>query len=195
MVGKSMSLYGKTLLFKRGITIQISLLYECNLKCTYCSLEMPTGKRPKAKRVGLDEWKQFIKNFPQKIKEVYVSGGEPTLVKYLPELVNWLIGEGYHVILFTDLFNPDLILKIKKSYKFKIQSTYHHSDSISRFDNAVKKLKGYKLEVDEIGSQLLPYSKVKPFIDVEVLKDDEFRVSPDLQVFKGCYNHFVEKSK
>lgn len=190
-----MSIYGKTLLFKRGITLQISLLYECNLKCLYCSLEMPTGKRPKAKRVSLEDWKHFIKTFPQKIKEVYVSGGEPTLVKYLSELVNWLIDEGYHVILFTDLFNPDLILKIKKSYKFKIQSTYHHSDSITRFDNAVKKLKGYKIEVDEIGSQLLTYSKVKPFISMEGLKDDELRVSPDLEVFRSCYTHFYEKSK
>jgi molybdenum cofactor biosynthesis enzyme MoaA len=122
ILGACMKLYGKTLWFKRGAMLNINLLYECNLACTYCSLEMPTGIRPKAKRVGLDDWKNFITYFTSKnkIREVYVSGGEPSLVKYMPELVNWLIGKGFHVALFSNLYNPDRILQINKSYRFNL---------------------------------------------------------------------------
>ena len=190
-----MKLYGKTLKFKRGITIQIALTYACNLSCEYCSLHIPTGKRPKAPQSSLSDWQRYIKNFPIKIKEVYVSGGEPSLIKWMPDLVNWLLDQKYHVTLFTDLYNPSLILQIKRSYRFQIVSTYHHSDSMLRFDSAYLALKNkYRIEVDEIGEKHLPYSRVKPFIDEEGLKDNEFRISPDLQIYLSCYEHFKQKS-
>lgn len=191
-------LYGKTLMFRRGKMLNINLLYECNLSCAYCSLEIPTGIRPKAKRVGLDDWKNFITDFTSKnkIREVYVSGGEPSLVKYLPDLVNWLINKGFHISLFSNLYNTDKLLQIKKSYRFKIQATYHQCDSISRFDEAYKKvIKKHRVDVDEIGYRSLSYSKVKPFMDPDGLKDKEFRVSPDLEVFDSCFEHYTEKSK
>lgn len=200
-----MKWYGKTLKLKRGVTLQISLLYACNLFCEYCSLEMPTGKRPEAKQSTLQEWITYIKNFPTKIKEVYVSGGEPTLVKWLPELLQWLLDEGYHVTVFTNLYNPALLM-IKPSYRYQIIASYHKPpaetekpelyDSEIRFNEAYYKLKDkYRIEVDEIGTKVLPYSKVKPFNTMDVLKDHEFRISPDLQVFISCYDHFLQKSR
>jgi organic radical activating enzyme len=200
-----MKWYGKTLKFKRGVTIQISLLYACNLGCEYCSLEMPTGKRPEAKQATLQEWITYIKNFPAKIKEVYVSGGEPTLVKWLPELLEWLLKEGYHVTVFTNLYNVKLLM-IKDSYRYQILASYHKPpeeksnpklyDSELRFNAAYYKLKNkYRIEVDEIGTKVLPYSRLKPFNDMDVLKDNEFRISPDLQVYISCYDHFLQKSK
>ena len=191
-------LYGKTLLFRRGKMLNINLLYECNLSCSYCSLEMPTGIRPKAKRVGLGEWKDFINDFTSKnkIREVYVSGGEPSIVKYMPELVNWLIGKGFHVLMFSNLYNPDRILQINKSYRFKVQATYHQCDDLKRFDEAYKKvIKKHRVDVDEIGYQSLSYSKVKPFMHVDDLKLTEFRVSPDLVLYDSCFNHYTDKSK
>ena len=197
--GDVMKLYGKTLMLRRGKMLQISLLYECNLKCDYCSLEMPTGIRPKAKRVSLDDWKQFILDFTneQKIREVYVSGGEPSMVKWMPELVNWLVQKGFPVTVFSNLFDADRLLQIKKHYRVKIDATYHHEwDKLDRFHNAYLKIKDHiRVDVGEIGYQVLPYSKVKPFIDMDGLKDKEFRVSPDLEVFDSCYDHFKEKSK
>lgn len=194
-----MKLYGKTLMFRRGKMLNINLLYECNLSCSYCSLEMPTGIRPKAKRAGLVEWKDFITEFTSKnkIREIYVSGGEPTMVKYLPDLVNWLLNQGFHVLVFTNLFNTDRLLQIKDSYRFKIQATYHsNDDSITRFHNAYKIVtKKHRVDVDEIGKQFLPYSKVKEFMNVEDLKYKEFRVSPDLEVFSSCFDHYTAKSK
>jgi hypothetical protein len=205
---KDMKFYGKTLWFKRGVTVQISLLYACNLACSYCTLEMPTGIRPTAKQSTLDEWKEFIKNFPVKIKEVYVSGGEPTLIKWLPELCNWLLDEGYHVSVFTDLYDPQLLLKVKNSYRFQIISTFHHDweeklishhlteEKQFKYSYSLLKNAGYRIEVDEIGYKVLPYSRLKPFIGMDGLKDSEaFRVSPDLQIFNSCYDHFLQKSK
>lgn len=201
-----MKFYGKTLRFKRGITLQISLLYSCNLFCEYCSLEMPTGIRPTAKQATLEEWKSYIKNFPTKIKEVFVSGGEPTLVKWLPEFLQWLLDEGYHVTVFTNLYNP-MLLMVKDSYRYQIFATYHKPpkdtlnpekyDIKNRFEVAYHKLtdKGYRVEVNELGYGDLPYSTVSKFNDMDVLKDHDFRVSPDLQVYISCYDHYLQKTK
>lgn len=201
-----MKWYGKTLKLRRGVTVQISLLYACNLFCEYCSLEMPTGIRPEAKQSTLEEWKTYIKNFPTKIKEVYVSGGEPTLIKWLPELLTWLLDEGYHVTVFTNLYNTSLLM-VKNSYRYQIIASYHKPipgtknpekyDIKNKFETHYHKLveKGYRVEVDEIGTKVLPYSRVKPFNVMETLKDNEFRISPDLQVYISCYDHFLQKSK
>ena len=196
-----MKLYSKTLKLKRGYTLGLNLLYACNLKCTYCSLEMPTGKRPTSKQSTLEQWKEYVKNFPCKLKEVTISGGEPTLIDWLPDLINWLLKEGYHVMLFTDLFNASLIRKVNPSYRFHIVSTFHHTDSQLRFESAYHSLKGFNIVVHEIVSELLgirkrlSFSIAKPFNTMDVLKDDEFRVSPDLQLFISCYDHYLQKSK
>ena len=186
-------------MLRRGRMLNINLLYECNLKCSYGSLEMPTGIRPKAKRVGLEDWKTFITDFTSKnkIREIYVSGGEPTMVKYLSDLVNWLLNQGFHVLIFSNLFNPDRLLQIKQSYRFKVQATYHSlHDNADRFDAAYKKvIKKHRVDVDEIESNVLPYSKSKPFMKIDGLKDKEFRISPDLQIYNSCIEHYTEKSK
>ena len=189
-----MKFYGKTLRFKRGITLQISLLYPCNLACEYCTLDMPTGKRPISKQSTLEDWKFYIKNFPVKIKEVFVSGGEPTMIKWLPELLEWLLAEKYHVTVFTNLFNPKM-LKVKPNFRYQIIATYHHSDNQERFDKAYKELEGYRVDVQEIGSKKLPYSKVIPFTNNEELQSKLFRVSPDLQLYTSCYEHYYNKSR
>jgi uncharacterized radical SAM superfamily Fe-S cluster-containing enzyme len=195
-----MKLYGKTLFFKRGIMLNVNLLYACNLPCTYCTLEMPTGKRPKAKQSTLEQWKETIGNLASikglKIREVFVSGGEPSMVDWMPDLVNWLLDEGYHVLVFTNLFRPGLFAQIKKSYRFKIQATYHKVDNPKRFNDAYELARQYhRVDVDEIGTKkLFHYSKLKPFVKMEELKENELRLSPDRQLFMSCYDHFTAKS-
>jgi len=56
--------YGKRLLFKRGVTVSISLLYECTLNCSYCSLKMGGKIHPKDTVIhGSDYWIDYIDNF------------------------------------------------------------------------------------------------------------------------------------
>ena len=51
-------------------------------------MTIPSGKWPKSEEKTIREWMNFLKTFPLKIKEVNVSGGEPTLIKGLPGHIN-----------------------------------------------------------------------------------------------------------
>jgi hypothetical protein len=141
---------------------------------------MPTGRQPQAKPIGLEEWKEIISNFPVKVKEIFISGGEPTLIKWLPELCNWLLDKGYHVTIFSNLWSVNLLNCLNKSYRLQIWATFHQEqDTAKRFDSVYQYLKagGYNIRVGELGhkSQILPYSEMQRFTTNEELKEPAFR--------------------
>lgn len=194
-----MKFYGKTLMFRSGVMLQCNIIYACPFACSYCALDQPTGKRPKAKQMGIEQWKKMVKHFPTKIREVFVTGGEPTLVKWMPEFVNWLLDEGYHVILFSMLHDVEAIKKIKPSYRFQVRSTFHKipEETVLRYTKQYDQIKDiYNVCVDEIGDdKVLPFSVLKPFVSDETMQDDYgFRISPDGDFFINCYEHFFDKS-
>lgn len=195
-----MKWYGKTLLFKRGVNITLFLSYKCNIYCSYCSLAQINGKFPVGKELTLEQWKEwFEKGFPVKIKEVYLSGGEPSLVPYIAELANYLIDKGYHVCLFSNLARVDRLEKIKKNYRFYIRSTFHHVDNAERFDKAYQKLiKTHPVIVDEFDYKEFPYSVLKyGYDDIPHWKIPNFRVGSDGSLYKCIFDHvtaMTEKS-
>lgn len=149
------------------------------------------GYRPSTKSITLEEWKQRVKTFPTKIREIFISGGEPTLIKYLPDLVNWLIDEGYHVTVFSMLQFPEVFLKVKKSYRFQIRTTYHHTqgETRDRFEKVYGVVKDvHNVSLCEIGRQRLPYTDlVNEWLTMEDLKTPEFRYAPDGQLYTSHY--------
>ena len=121
--------YGLLKRLHRGVRISLSITYRCNLKCPYCSLTMPAGKMPRAKESSLKEIQGAVEKFPYKIREVFVSGGAPELHPDFVELVNWLLDKKYFVHLFTNLMFPEVLLNIKKTKRFLITASYHHTDT------------------------------------------------------------------
>ncbi len=194
-----MKLYGRTLMLKRGTMLQISLTYACQYRCEYCTLKMPTGKQPMSRgRLSFEEWQERIKNFPVKVREVYISGGEPTLVSYMPDLCNWLLDVGYHVTIFTNLHEAlKSLTRIKPSYRLQIWATFHKGHRADLFGGAYHYLKGegYNITAEELGEKTLDFTKLMQFTTVEALKDPSFRMSPDGQLFTSCYEHYKEKSR
>ncbi len=63
--------------FKRGITLTIALTWKCNLMCPKCALACD-GEMPKDTSESID-WTEYIKSFPVKIREIYLTRGEPHL--------------------------------------------------------------------------------------------------------------------
>ena len=194
-----MKFYGKTLMFRRGTNVTLFLSYKCNIYCPYCSLAQVNGKYPVGKELTLDEWKEWFNvGFPVKIREVYLSGGEPSLVPYIVELTNFLLDKGYHVLLFSNLARVDRLEKIKKSYRFYVRATYHHVDDKERFDKAYQRLiKTHPVIVDEFEYKVLPYSRVKndwgtiPFWKVPAA----FRVGCDGSLYKSIFDHVTSMTK
>jgi organic radical activating enzyme len=181
-------LYGKTLLLRRGVTLNIFLDYKCTLSCEYCCLKLPSGHYPNLETSTLDEWEEFINRWPTKIKEVTISGGEPAMISYLPDLANWLLEKGYHVKVFSNLTIPEPFEKIKNNYRFIITSTYHRGFKQDKYLENYLKIK-QRIDVHEIGIKTLPFSKLKPMItDERDIERESFRINPKRQIFIGCYD-------
>jgi organic radical activating enzyme len=181
-------IYGKTLSLKRGCSITLMLCYNCTLSCDYCCLKIASGKYPVSKMSTFDEWKELINRWPVKIKEVILSGGEPTLMPYFAELANWLLDKGYHVKVYSNLTNPKPYQDVRNSYRFIITATYHHSYDINKFIVNLSSIK-HRIDVHEIDSRMLPFSKVKELVtDKWKVETRYFRVNPARKIFIGCYD-------
>jgi uncharacterized radical SAM superfamily Fe-S cluster-containing enzyme len=188
-----MQLYGKLLRFKRGITLSLSVTFRCNLSCSYCTVNV-SGKRSVSKEATIDEMIEYINHFPVKIKEIYITGGEPSLRDDLPELVNKLLDRGYFIVLFTNLKNLFTILKINKSVRFRIQATYHHKASSHEFyNNYLDIIQKHRIDVDELKYQKLYFSKVKQLTNEKELDEPCFRIAPDLTLWTSCLDMYKNK--
>jgi wyosine [tRNA(Phe)-imidazoG37] synthetase (radical SAM superfamily) len=198
-------LYYKTLLFKIGLNVSMNVTYNCNFKCWYCAVTIPTGAMPKSKESTAEQWLDFrFPNYylwfnikiPLKIRQVAITGGEPTLYSDLVKLVNALLDKGYHVTVYSNLTRPKMLMEIQKNYRFQIVATYHHHDNADRFDQAYRMVYSkHRINVEEIddkhGVKKLSYSKLKPLITgKEKMPVDEFRISPNREISIGCVELF-----
>lgn len=187
----AVKLYNKIKKLKQGITIQISLTFRCNYNCGYCSQKF-NGMEILRKETNFIGWVRFFKRFPEKIREVYVSGGEPTLHPDFVRIVKFLLSEGYMVKVFSNLTNVQALLDIPACKRFMIKATYHHHvpESVFMYQHEAVSKK-HRVDVDEIGTdKRLSFSKLHPmqtrnnndYFDVTM-----FRISPDLNININCY--------
>jgi MoaA/NifB/PqqE/SkfB family radical SAM enzyme len=159
------------------------------------------GHRPKVREVGFNAWIRWFERFPYKIKEVYVSGGEPTLHKDFVRIVNYLLWKGYYVCVFTNLLKVDKILQIKPCARLAISATYHHKWPVENFNSNYLKIKDkYNVWVNEVEDKKLPYSKKIHQYTPEDIGQDLFikvglRVSPDLYINTNCYELITHTEK
>jgi len=146
--------YGIRRRLTRAQSLLLFLTFRCTLKCSYCALKYIDGKYPVCDETTISHWKRIVKSFPRKIKEIKITGGEPMLMPYFSELVNWLLDEGYLVLVITNLTIKRVI---KKSDRLLIASTNH---KVGKFQLDFYN-KEHRVKVDEIATQKLDCSNVK----------------------------------
>ena len=183
-----MKLYGKTLLFKRGLSINIYLTMRCNLMCDFCCV---MANRVRCEEMTLDEWKRWFTLFPHRIKEISMTGGEPTLTDYYPELCVWLLDRGIHISLATNLHHVTLnrdwpLLRIMPRYSFQVSATCHAEPE--PFETTVRCLRalGYRVNVREVGTHMVKGSLVKREMGREELYSENthsLHVAPDGTIY------------
>jgi len=117
--------YQKLIRFKNGIDLGIYLTWRCNCKCSYCPVPIKMASNFDSKELTSVNFYHFIKNFPIKIRQITLSGGEPTLKEGLSLLINNLLNDGYFVGIFTNMLNPKIFDEIKPSPRFMITTNYH----------------------------------------------------------------------
>lgn len=99
--------------------LRISLTKDCNGACSFCHNEgQEFGKRgknaiPNIALLSLADYEYIAKFFKGHFKAVSLTGGEPTLVKNLPDIVKIFKNNGYIVRMTTNAFLLDESLQIK----------------------------------------------------------------------------------
>jgi len=164
--------------WKSGTRVQLYLSLKCNLNCNYCGNKNYNGKMPNFKwEMTLNQWKNYIITFPTKIKRLDINGGEPFMVKYIVELLEFLIERHIYVYVYTNL---TYYKKIKPSYFLRLIATLHETQNIKLFNTNLNKYKqdGHILDIFEIGNR--QGFSVRNFCVLEYcMTPDYFRVAPD----------------
>ena len=149
----------------RGTKLMLFLNYKCNLNCDYCSLGY-IGKRVESETIELDDWKYLVESFPLKLREIRISGGEPMLMPYYAELINWLLDRGFYVMVFTNL--TVLNFDVKPNSRLIYSATYHKGAKYWIWKKHLEFYrKRYKVNAQQLEDETISGIKVSPVCDVE----------------------------
>jgi len=86
-------------------TVSAVLFYsDCNLRCPYC--QNPDMVLEKIQQVEHDELDSFLKKRKHDLDGIVITGGEPTIHKNLPALIEYIRKFGYKIKLDTNGLNP-----------------------------------------------------------------------------------------
>lgn len=154
---------------------------------------------PKSLPLPLEDWKKFLFQYDEAtvdnngLREVILTGGEPTLLPYFIELCEWILFEKkWHLTIFSNLGNLKF-LELRPSIRLRIGATFHHHANPTKFDQNYRKInKIHRVDVEEIcqvpSDKVLPYSKGKPYLTEDQIKNLVacIRVSPDQSMHLTC---------
>ena len=139
--GQMLGVLKKNRWFHKGIEVVAIMTTRCNLHCDYCPMFLSDNKYPRFEECTLEEWKKFFEVFPEWISQVFISGGEPSLLPWIGDLINWLSDRGHHVVVLSNLLNVENFFNVKKNFKVIFFPTFHHTDNAERYVDAMKRLK------------------------------------------------------
>lgn len=195
--------YGLQKRLSRGVDLVIYLTFACNYKCSYCGLKMPIsypdpvmafpdGPMEKTK-LTVEGWKDFITNFPIKIREIKLTGGEPVFYNGFIQLSNWILEQGYFLHINTNLSTTYKLTHINPSSRLYIQATYHPSETpLSGFlYNQERVSEEHRVETQQIGKVVEQGMRKIPWSTMEDAKKTFKRtlvVAPDGAIYTSCYN-------
>jgi len=187
--------YGFLKRLHRGVRVKIFPTFKCSLNCYYCGNKGEGDNRPSddnlRRTLSLDEWKWQLSHFPVKIREVVISGGEPTIWPEFIELASWILDQGWFLTVFTNLTNKKLA-DLPESNRLRIYATFH--GRVLKKDIFVRNYaiisKRHRIDVNEIAEQRLPFSKCDAWgckLDQGWVTDKNyFWIAPDGSTWSNC---------
>lgn len=119
-----------------GKVASVVFLPYCNFKCPFCDNGLLIESPEKLPEVKVEEIENFIRGRKDFIDGVVITGGEPTIHAWLPELIKRFKALGIRVKLDTNGSNPNhlttlitnhLIDYIAMDLKGPLNSKYHEA--------------------------------------------------------------------
>ena len=195
-------------LIRKGIRVTIIPSYVCNYSCSYCGRKMG-GSDPKAGLRSLEEWKRYLTDLDgtfklsrSRLREIVLTGGEPTLLPYFNELCDF-ITERWLLTVYTNLSDISRLSKLDQTPHLIVHATFHPEFANSILFNKNWRLldKIHRVVVDEIGQRRLedPYKKtrLKPFATMEDMETKlaMLRVDPNFAAYLYCIDDTAANTK
>ena len=141
------------LLFKmHNVAIKIKYTVRCNLKCPYCSMNLPEGERAIFEELSVDQWLDLIDKFPFKIYKVILIGGEVFIRKDVIRFVNELTRRKIIVKILSNgtylrmgELNPSPYLKLILTYHKDMVKLEHFLGLVKMLDEKHIQYKIYEV--------------------------------------------------
>ena len=151
-------LYGLRRRLKKGCRVSIILSFDCNYDCKYCD-NKKNGKLPDLNEMAWHKLLLKIYNFPIKVREVMVSGGEPFLYPHFESMLICL-SKKYFVTVFTNLSKVYNLKVNKKNVRF-VATLHIDADRKKFLDNLrFMKKQGFRVDVKTFNNEI-PSTKNK----------------------------------
>lgn len=174
-----------------GAKILIYPSFGCNYNCSYCSTK--TGEQVAYMPKSLMFWKDKLEDFDTAldsaggIREIVISGGEPTMLPFFIRFLNWLLHEKkWYVTLITNLSNLKLA-EIKPSIRLRVVATFHSecvipADYKLRYDMLSKI---HRIDSQELETDKFEFTKVrKEILDCDYIESTKIiRIAPDGSIY------------
>jgi len=186
----------------RGARCNIAVTIKCPFHCGYCPMFIYDNPK-KYEESTWEEWKVFLERFPIWLSAVYISGGEPSLYSDIVPLINYLIEKGHHVILQTNLFEPEAFIGIRPHWRLIFMATYHEKQEqrLGRgdkfYENAeLLRGEGFLVVTQQIGGADKRNTRVKEYFTKKwfMETDNSIMFEPStprsLRMWMGCVNMY-----
>ncbi len=128
----------------------LEITKKCNLKCLHCYMDAKNSGCFKS-IMNLDDWEKIICELAEiSCKSIQFIGGEPLLVKFLPDLVKFSRSLNLDVEVFTNAtLISDFWIELLKDYNVVVKTTiYSRRDNVH--DLITRKIGSYKRTIDNI---------------------------------------------
>lgn len=142
---------------KRINYIAIALTTTCNYKCFYCK-ETGESILPNIKGTwNFSNLKRVINvAYSVGLTTFRITGGEPTMVEYLPDLIIYImsLGDDTKIRLNTNGYNVNSILNILEMYRERIDVMFS-IDSLNKYSNGFYYPKYLSLKMENLTKELV----------------------------------------
>lgn len=96
--------------------IMWALTYNCNANCEYCYLKNYKQPKPTIKKNQYFEIAKKIVSSTFKVDAIWLTGGEPSILPFLPELISYFKENNIEVVLNTNsIIKDEFLLEILKA--------------------------------------------------------------------------------
>jgi organic radical activating enzyme len=151
------------------------------------------GIWPHCNEVDLNNWLEFLKGFPIRVREVFIYGGEPAVVRYIAELIKALLSAGILVTVYTNLSNIKKFIDLPESPRLRFVATFHYGQMKENVFlwNYRELSSRYNTRLEEIETAELDNSHVKPMCTREdsqslFIEKNTLIIAPDLKIYCSC---------